>query len=181
MDTPMECYGLLILSNMSPARRRKIMKWNEGYRAAVSYALLHGTTAVLQEAVHEGIKVGHWIRNRRAEYQRGTLSEEAVLVISKIPHWTWDPYKEAWLRKYELLKEAHQVMGDRCFSTKASYAGVAIGRWVRTQRNSRAIGVLSFELIARLEELPFWSWGRTQGYRRPSTKSAGKRRQTTLS
>lgn len=168
--------GLPIPVDVPWHRREAMRKWNEGYRAAISYAKLRGSTAVSQNAVHEGVNVGYWIKNRRAEYQRGQLKDSyAIQLIEKIPHWVWEPHKNLWFTRYEELQKAYEAHGDRCLLVKAKFQGLAIGTWVRSQRVSYANGTLASQFESLLNELPFWTWGDLKPYRRGKAKGLGAR------
>jgi hypothetical protein len=168
--------GLPIPVDGSWHQQEIIRKWNEGYRAAISYALFRGSTAVSQTAIHDGVNVGYWIKNRRAEYQSGRLQDShAIELIEKIPHWVWEPHKILWLKRYQELQNAYEALGDRCLLVKAKFEGVAIGTWVRSQRVSYANGNLSSETEGLLSKLPFWTWGGLKPYRRGKAKGLGAR------
>jgi hypothetical protein len=141
-------------------------RWNCGLRAAIAYATEFGHTRILQDTVYDGIKLGHWIRNRRAEYLRGTMPKYIVEIVEQIPHWNWYPSAHRRQNRIEILTEAYAVMGKRALSPKARYKGVAIGAWVRSQRISRANGTMSPDVMASLDALPFWDWGNVGPYRR---------------
>jgi hypothetical protein len=141
-------------------------RWNCGLRAAISYATQFGHTRILQDTVYDGIKLGHWIRNRRAEYQRGVMPKHIIEIVEQIPHWNWYPSGHRRQNRIEILTEAYAVMGKRALSSRARYKEVAIGAWVRSQRISRANGTMPADVIKSLEALPFWSWGEVGPYKR---------------
>jgi hypothetical protein len=49
---------LPILPDDSARRIKVINRWNQGLRAAISYATEHGHTRVNQNTVHEGVNIG---------------------------------------------------------------------------------------------------------------------------
>lgn len=170
-----EVNGLPIPTNATKFRARAINRWNEGYQATMAYAIMRGNTEVTPKTMHNGVLVGHWIRNRRAEYQKGRLGEDAIELIEKIPNWLWEPHRTEWFQRFHMLQAAYQTMGNRCLTSHAAVDGITIGAWVRSQRLSRANGILASEFIDQLESLHFWSWGEVKPYKRPSAKDAKRR------
>lgn len=68
--------GLPIPTDATARRTEVIERWNEGYRATVTFANHYGHLRVNQETVFQDTRVGLWVRNRRAEYKRQVLSPE---------------------------------------------------------------------------------------------------------
>ena len=54
------------------------------------YATAHGTSSPPRGATIDGLAIGQWVVNRRAEYRRGHLSAERIRRIeTEFPDWQW--------------------------------------------------------------------------------------------
>ena len=123
----------------------------------------HAQPKVIQIEVFEGeeFKIGSWVRSRRSEYQKGTLSSELVTRLEALPGWVWDPDEADFQHWLEVLDQFIEREGHARVSSRhvESVEGkeVKLGMWVSNCR-SRRTTALSPELIVELESRPGWFW-----------------------
>lgn len=120
--------------------------WEEGLAAARGWAGEHGHLLAPHDAVHQGFKVGIWLKNQRAAARRpaedpvagaapGALSEERREQLEEIDP-AWCPaWPVEWQRRFHLTR-LHLAEGGRLPGApgEAVRQGEDLGRWVRAQR-----------------------------------------------
>jgi hypothetical protein len=150
--------GRPIPSDVTGKVADRIEGWNVGYRAAFDYATLYGHLRVNPDTTFADVNVGEWIRNRRAEYAKGMIDVEVQKVVETIPHWSWQPQRDRWQERFELLDSAYASLGERALRDHTVFQGVNIGAWVRSQRRSYRTGNMAPVDIEAFEAKPYWSW-----------------------
>lgn len=128
--------------------------WNQKFEMLTRFVEREGHAAVPGGYVEDGIKLGGWVREQRAE--RDNLSTERVRRLESVPGWTWEVFNDGWFEKYELVKSFADRQGHARVPQSFKADGVALGSWVAVQRGIR--DTLSKERRALLEHLPGWSW-----------------------
>ena len=63
--------------------------WNSGWAALLLFVHARGTAQVPTRAVANGIAVGRWVSDRRAEYWAGKLAPDRVARLEGLPGWDW--------------------------------------------------------------------------------------------
>ena len=130
--------------------------WNNGYEHLKAYKAREGDCQV--RADHEdgdGFNLGTWVHNQRGFAAVGKLSAERIALLDELG-FVWDPNEEDWNNGYEHLKAYKAREGD-C-QVRADHKdgdGYNLGTWVHNQRRDAAVGKLSAERIALLDELGF--------------------------
>ncbi|MGV0991177.1 MAG: Helicase associated domain protein [Mycobacterium sp.] len=127
--------------------------WEQKYALLQRYAEREGHALVPGDQIEDGVRLGSWVREQRAE--RENLSPEREERLQAVPGWSWSANVDAWDEKYMLLqkfvaREGHSRVPQGHFED-----GAPLGSWVAVQRNSRT---LTPENRARLDALPGWSW-----------------------
>ncbi len=70
--------------------------WQQGLAAARQYRAEHGDLGIPSGYVtSDGLALGSWIYNRRAEKRKGKLAPDRVAQLEALPGWTWDASKKA--------------------------------------------------------------------------------------
>ena len=105
----------------------------------------------------DGIRLGPWVSNRRADYRKGRLSREKVDILEKIPGWTWDPFGDAWEQGFEYLKEyLSKHEGNFPVANFITQDGFKLGQWIAVQKsNEDKMSSSRFKLLNNLEG---WEW-----------------------
>ncbi|MFI5683210.1 Helicase associated domain protein [Streptomyces sp. NPDC051636] len=120
--------------------------WEEGLAAARAWAAEHGHLLAPHDAVHQGFRVGIWLKNQRAAARRavedpaaeaapGALSEERREQLEEIDP-SWCPaWPVEWQRRFHLTR-LHLAEGGRLPVAPGETVrqGEDLGRWVRAQR-----------------------------------------------
>ena len=137
--------------------------WEENYAAAVRYHREYGNLDVPFDYIDSnGIRLGQWIQTLRSN-RKGTIKsgyrELNLKQISRL-----DALGMIWGNKYEKQRnEAYQLLCEYykkngSFDIPVSYVtdnGVALGKWIRHQRDFFEKGKLSEERIEKLRNIGF--------------------------
>ena len=135
-------------------------QWNEMYGLAKKYYAHHGNLNVPNsfktingyEYDETGLALGSWINTQRVAKKQGTLSQEREAKLLAIGM-AFDVWEDQWNEMYELSKVYFEHYGNlnvpKYFKTKNGYeydeTGLALGRWINTQRIAKKRGKLSQE------------------------------------
>lgn len=108
---------------------RQSSSWNRAYEAACRYKKEHGNLDIPVAYVsEEGIRLGRWIRNQRANDRLSSERREklsAIGMVWKIP--------DAWDEKFALVKKYCEEHGNLQIPANYVSDGVWIARWLSEQ------------------------------------------------
>ena len=123
-------------------------EWNRNFSETKSFAKKNMHTRLNRDT-----KLGVWISNQRASYNRNQLSKERIKSLESIESWSWNPSEDEWQNNLKKLKEFVSMNGHALppFRTQ-------IGTWVGGQRSSYRKNKLPAEKIDSLESIEGWSW-----------------------
>jgi len=97
--------------------------------------------------------------NQRFQYKNGVLSPERIQCLEDVPTWTWDARADRWEEGYSHLVDYVRSRGNVSVPVDfITLFGFNLGHWTAIQRRAYRLGRLSADRIARIEELPGWSW-----------------------
>ncbi|MFZ2238385.1 MAG: helicase associated domain-containing protein [Gordonia amarae] len=122
----------------------------------------HGTAAVPSSHKRPvtGYALGNWVRARRRDYRRGTLSPQLAAELEALPGWSWNPHADAAHSALDELRAYAEANGTaEVTAGYVSPSGRRLGKWVRDRRRDYQDGALSPQLAVELEALPGWTWG----------------------
>jgi hypothetical protein len=120
--------------------------WEARFAEMVEYYEAHGRVPPQSAG-----SVGRWVHTQRVT--RETMRAERKAKLEALPWWSWGADAEsAWEARLAEMVEYYEAHGR----VPPQSAGSA-GRWVHTQRVTRE--AMSAERKAKLEALPWWSWG----------------------
>ena len=137
--------------------------WEENYAAAVRYHREYGNLDVPFDYIDSnGIRLGQWIQTLRSN-RKGTiksgyreLNSEQISRLDALGMIWGNKYEKQWNEAYQLLCEYYKKNGS--FDIPVSYVtdnGVALGKWIRHQRDFFEKGKLSEERIEKLRNIGF--------------------------
>jgi len=100
-------------------------RWRVGYKAALTYSRTYGDLNVpCDYEAADGYRLGLWIKLKRQQYKRGTLSERQIHDLEKIGM-CWNANTEHWQEMYNEAKNYYEVNGDlkvpRAYKTANGY------------------------------------------------------------
>ncbi|TRW79285.1 helicase [Mycolicibacterium sp. 018/SC-01/001] len=128
--------------------------WNQKYEILQRFVEREGHALVPDQYVNDGVKLGGWVREQRAE--RDNLPIERAARLEALPGWSWAVSVDSWFEKYELVRGFADRKGHSRVPQSHKEQGVALGSWIAVQRGLR--NTMSRERRALLELLPGWSW-----------------------
>jgi len=129
----------------------------------VAYKAVHGDCIVGKlHKTDDGYPLGAWVATQRNAYVTGKLSHERVARFEELG-FVWDVNQAKWEKGYQQLvayKTAHGNCIVARYKTDDGYPlgtwmNTQLGIWISNQRALRAVGKLSEERTARLEDLGF--------------------------
>ena len=128
--------------------------WNQKFGILEKFVARERHARVPGPYVEDGVKLGSWVREQRAE--RENLSSERISRLESLPGWVWGVIDESWGEKYELVEKFAARVGHSRVPQRHVEGGVPIGSWVAVQRQNR--DKLTSERSAKLQKLPGWTW-----------------------
>ena len=94
----------------------------------------------------------NWARKQRTRYKKGRLEQDRILLLEKLPNWTWAPSESKWHKYYSDLLTYIKAEGS--FPSSKSF----LGTWIYNQILNYKHGRLSHERVELLEKVPNWKW-----------------------
>ncbi len=131
------------------------------YASAVRYHREHGDLDVpISYVDSDGIRLGQWVSNirvtRNGHSKNYKLTEEQIARLDAIGM-IWDSkYEKQWKDAFDALCTYYQQHGT--FEIPVSYkteSGIALGKWIRRQRDFYAQGRITAEHIEKLRGIGF--------------------------
>lgn len=117
-----------------------------------------GDARVPQQHVVDGWKLGLWVSNQRARYDRGVMDPDCARRLEEIPGWSWDTHVDRWEESFSKLVASVDQYGSGCLRNLSLLQDGQLTGWVVRQRSVRNEGRLSAERERRLQALPGWTW-----------------------
>jgi hypothetical protein len=134
-------------------------KWEQAYAGLVNYKKQYGHSNVTQDCLVDGVSLGLWVSNQRANYKNNKLSEIQIEKLNSI-NFVWNSLDEMWNSCYICLVEYKKQNGHCRVPRSYEVAGISLGQWTVTQRTNFKNNKLSAKRIVNLEALGFqWEPG----------------------
>jgi superfamily II DNA or RNA helicase len=128
--------------------------WDQKSAVMKKFVDREGHARVPKGHIEDGVKLGAWVAEQRAE--RCSLSPERVAQLEALPGWSWTLSQDIWDERYELLGKFADREGHARVPQNYVEDGANLGKWVGVQRQKR--DKLTAERRARLDSVPGWSW-----------------------
>lgn len=121
-------------------------RWNLGLGYLEGYVDAHGDARVARAYLTgTGFRLGSWCASRRAEYQRGVLSEDRVDQLEQLG-FPWDLYAADFDRYLDALRVwAGEHNNADVPQSHVTHDGLALGSWLSRRRGERRTGTLPAE------------------------------------
>ena len=132
--------------------------WEERFGRLEAWAAEHGHCRVPVRAVVGGVPLGAWVHQQRVAAAAGTLGAERTARLAALPGWSWSVWDDNWERSFEALRRWAERHGHANPKPQDVHGRVAVGQWVKTQREQHRKGQLDPDRVARLAALPGWTW-----------------------
>jgi hypothetical protein len=130
-------------------------KWEQARDLILQFVDREGHIRVPRSHIEDGFKIGELVHGYRQRINKGTAEPERAKFLQSLPGWQQDPFEEAWERNYESLARLAENHGH---SQPTRSMDPSLDAFVQRQRLLRRKGKLSESKIARLSQLPGWSW-----------------------
>ncbi len=140
----------------------QISSWEKSIEAVRSYSEKNGNVRASKSHKENGIAIASWISTQRKSYQAGSLSPKQIQQLESLDGWAWEVFNESWESQYLLALQFATREGHAKIPQRHIEDGTDLGTWVNGQRTNYTNGKLSPERIARLEEIPGWTWNPKQ-------------------
>jgi Helicase associated domain/Transcription factor WhiB len=145
-----------------PSRRRRTVAddtWQQRYQLLRRWAGEQGHARPGETVVVDGVRLGRWVVEQRAEWARGRLPAGRAAKLEALPGWAWQIVEHAWEAAFTRVEAYVAEHGHaRVPQQHRAADGFYLGAWVYRQRSERAAGRLRPARAARLEALPGWTW-----------------------
>jgi hypothetical protein len=128
----------------------------KGLAAIERFARREGHASVPRGHVENGVRLGLWASNRRADRKKGRLSRDQIRALDAVPGWTWS-LRDSWFETglAHLLRFVKRE-GHACVPVDHAEGAYALGAFVHHMRTRRAR--MNPARLRRLERLPGWAW-----------------------
>lgn len=136
--------------------------WEENYAAAVRYHKKFGNLNVPHDYIdEEGIKLGLWLSKMRTSRRTGSvnirdLTDEQIARLDALGIVWETKHEKQWNDAFQALCDHIETNGS--FDIPVSFvtdSGIALGKWIRHQRDFYEHGRLSDERIEKLRGIGF--------------------------
>lgn len=115
----------------------KYISWNEYYDIAVELYKTTGNINVPARFTYKGYKIGNWLSVQRGIQRKSGLKPERAILLEKIGiEWNRKDSRknDAFMHKYNLLKEYKKSYGDCLVPQNYVVDDVYLGKWVAELR-----------------------------------------------
>ncbi|MBO5470807.1 MAG: helicase associated domain-containing protein [Lachnospiraceae bacterium] len=116
----------------------------------------------------DGLKLGSWLSEQRTAYRKGYISAERFKLLQCMSI-SMNTFEDAWIEKYELLKQYKKEYGHTNIEKRQVYKNVNLGRWCQAQRVNYKTGCrpITAKQVQLLSQLGFdWDPLETEWNRR---------------
>lgn len=103
--------------------------------------------------------LGTWVTTQRANYAKGTISDDRVEALEALPGWQWTvrDYEELWETRFTSLKKWLSEHDGAYPSVKSDDPDqIVLATWLRNQIGRRQH--LTSQKLQKLKDLPAWRW-----------------------
>ena len=147
--------------------------WAKGLEAAKRYHQQYGDLQVPTGYKDDtGFALGNWIRNTRARYRNGALTQDQIEELEVLGI-VWNMVDSRWEHCYAEAAAYYERHGNLAFPKHyVTESGLRLGPWLENQRASYLKGELSSDKIQRLEAIGMLWEGRNDRQWRQAYEAA---------
>ena len=147
--------------------------WAKGLEAAKRYRQQYGDLQVPTGYKDDtGFALGNWIRNTRARYRNGGLTQDQIEKLEALDI-VWNMVDSRWERCYAEAAAYYEQHGNLAFPKHyVTESGLRLGPWLENQRASYLKGELPEDKIQRLEAIGMMWEGRNDRQWRQAYEAA---------
>ena len=147
--------------------------WAKGLEAAKRYRQQYGDLQVPSQYKDDtGFALGNWIRNTRARYRNGGLTQDQIEKLEALDI-VWNMVDSRWEQCYAEAAAYYEQHGNLAFPKHyVTESGLRLGPWLENQRASYLKGELPEDKIQRLEAIGMMWEGRNDRQWRQAYEAA---------
>ena len=147
--------------------------WAKGLEAAKRYRQQYGDLQVPSQYKDDtGFALGNWIRNTRARYRNGGLTQDQIEKLEALDI-VWNMVDSRWERCYAEAAAYYEQHGNLAFPKHyVTESELRLGPWLENQRASYLKGELPEDKIQRLEAIGMMWEGRNDRQWRQAYEAA---------
>lgn len=106
----------------------------------------------------DGYDLNSFCGRQRAEHRAGTLAADRAAALEQIPGWVWDVADAKFTAGLDAAR-AYIEREGHCEPPSSHREGhVQLRPWITQRRAEHAAGRLAPDRVARLEQIPGWTW-----------------------
>lgn len=139
-----------ILPVTNPDKSIKITSaWDDAFNLLKEYTQERPLDTITRETRYKDFGLGQWIKAQRTAWKKGELAQDRTRRLEEIG-FLFEKRANLWSRHYYMLAELYPqqpVVRDTL------YNGVAIGMWLKNQRNFYYKGTLSWQRIDLFQQI----------------------------
>ncbi|MCD7745668.1 MAG: helicase associated domain-containing protein, partial [Lachnospiraceae bacterium] len=131
--------------------------WEDRLELAKKWCQEHGTIAIPQNTVVDGVWIGKWLASQKKMLEEGKLSQRQRKLLSELPSDGMVKASAHWKEMYQDAKEFSENHGNLASVPRDYYGkrGTSLYTWVLNQRKIRRAGKMNQEKIRLLDEIGF--------------------------
>ena len=139
--------------------------WQANYEDVLAYATKHHKMPEKGVKGLSGSDLAQWVMTNRVRFRDGAMPPDQVVLLNKIPGWSWDPESENDEKWISELLEYQETFGHLLVPMDfVTSDGIRLGAWVSQKRVRRKKGILTQSWIDRLNRLEGWAWSGTEAH-----------------
>ncbi len=148
---PLKEYQLILLEKEGfDFRSDYEKKWLENYESAKK-AIIAGEGKIPDKKKYSKDKA--WVTKQRTRFKAGKLTEKEIMLLLKIPYFTFDPFADALKKQMIMLKAYVEDTGDTTIAQSTIYLGENLGGFLTKCRDKFRKGKLEENIIKEFEKI----------------------------
>jgi Helicase associated domain len=137
--------------------------WRHAFNTLAGYAQTCGTTILVNRIISDGVDLQAWAAAQRTAYINLQLTASQIKSLQRLSDWDWNPDRFRWrqgMLAATRYAQSHGGLGSVQRDTKLN--DYPLGQWMRCCRGDYRADTMPADIVAELEALPGWNWGRYQ-------------------
>ncbi len=136
-------------------------KFEIGFKQLQNFIETHNHSRVSEkQKIGESLNLGKWVGTQRYKYAKNRLSLDKIKKLESLEGWVWNISDEIFQEGFQKLKKYIKDNGNCQVPGRfVDEDGYKLGQILQYWRNRYNKGILSEDIIKKLESLDGWVWG----------------------